>query len=300
MGKKAAAIEALTTHGLLNELKVAVDEITRATIHEKGIYGLAIRASVAKSFEFTSLVHQDPPPEHGFFITATLRGICEDLITFTFLESLSEDDRNQALTLLMNANLAEGIAAQSDFFSLNRPWQPVVQPSKQSGEVAEQQLRTLSAKLGWTGRQSWPTVWHMAKVARMHELYSYLYSTTSKWVHFSPQILLRMGWGGGKDDHANEHTEWKFTTTNFSRYYAEFSQIYSLLLLLKLLRGPAATFLPDIAQKIVIALETRLNEPIRWPEAVTYEELNLEGPTSIMRIFLRATHEIKSEVKRGG
>lgn len=83
-----------------------------------------------------------------------------------------------------------------------------------------------------------------------------------------------MGWGGARDD-VGDQTEWTFTTANFCQYYVEFNQVYSLLLLLRLLRGPAAKLLPDIARKVVAALENRLNELIRWPEAVTFEELNL-------------------------
>lgn len=292
MSQKAEATETSTTRALLDELRIVVDDIARATIAEKGIYGCALRASVVKSFEFTYLAYQDPPLAHAFFITSTLRGICEDLITFTFLEGVSEDERNEALSLLMMANIAEGANAQSEFFGVNRPWQPVVQPPKERLSDTKQKLRSLSARLGWTGRQPWPTMWHMAKAAHLHALYSYLYSATSKWVHFSPQILLRMGWGGTKDD-AGDHTEWRFSTANFSKYYVDFNQIYSLLLLLKLLRGPAATLLPDIAQKVVAALENNLNEPIRWPETVTFEELNLEGPGSLIRILLRAAHDTK-------
>ena len=84
---------------------------------------------------------------------------------------------------------------------------------------------------------------------------------------------------------------------NFSQYYVEFNQTYSLLLLLRLLRGPAATLLPQASQKVVAALENCLNEPIRWPEAVTFEELNLEGPGSIMRILLRAAQDTKRGTK---
>lgn len=279
---------------LLDELRIAVDDIAHATIREKGIYGCVLRASVVKSYEFTSLAYQDPPPEHAFFITATLRGICEDLIAFTFLEGLSKNERNEALTLLMELNIAEGIDAQSDFFSQNRPWQPVVQSRTKNQEDAKEKLRLLSTKLGWTGRQAWPTVWYMAKETQLHALYSYLYSTTSKWVHFSPQILLRMGWGGKKDE-VGDHTEWTFTTSNFSQYYSEFNQTYSLLLLLRIICGPAEKLIPYKTQKIVAKLEDCLNEPLRWPEAVTYEELNLESPSSFMRILIRASHDTNSD-----
>ena len=295
MSKSARPDELPSTRTLLDELQTILCDITRASIAEKGIFGCALRASIAKSFEFTSLAHQDPPPVHGFFITATLRGICEDLIVFTFLDRLSVDDRNQALSLLMSLNIAEGIKAQSEFFGATRPWQPVVQPPKQKKIDEEQKLRALSAKLGWTGRQPWPTVWHMAKEASLHALYSYLYSATSKWVHFSPHILLRMGWGGTSDD-VDDHTEWTFTTTNFSQYYIEFNQVYSLMLLLQLLRGPAAGLLSNRAQNVIAVLQLHLDEPMRWPETVTFEELNLQGPNYIMRTLLRAAHDTKSGV----
>lgn len=158
MSQEPEAPKTVNTRALLDELKVVIDDIARATIHEKGFYGCALRASVAKSFEFTSLAYQDPPLAHGFFITATLRGICEDLITFTFLEGLSEHERNEALSLLMSANIAEGVKAQSEFFDVHRPWQPVVQLPKQRRADTEQKLRSLSARLGWTGRQPWPSV----------------------------------------------------------------------------------------------------------------------------------------------
>ena len=137
----------------------------------------------------------------------------------------------------------------------------------------------------------------MAKATNLHDLYNYLYSATSKWVHFSPQILLRMGWGGEPGD-VGDHTEWVFSTRHFSLYYAEFNRIYSLLLLLRLFRGPAASLLPDDAAELIDTLDGFLDEPLRWPEAVTYEELNVDGPSSVMRVFLRAAHEAQKK-KRG-
>lgn len=289
-------VEIISTLTLLEELKLTIDSITQASIDDKGVYGCALRASVAKSFEFACFAYQDPPPTYGFFITATLRGICEDLITFTFLETLSETDRNDAIGLLMSANIAEGLSAQKEFFNLNRPWQPIVEPPTQKTDT-EKKLRDLSSKLGWTGKQAWPTVWYMAKATNLNSLYVYLYSSTSKWVHFSPQILLRMGWGGSRDNVGN-HTDWKFTTKNFSQYYVEFNRVYSLMLLLKLFDGPAESILPDITQKIISKLKEQLNDPIRWPETVTFEELNLESPSSLSRVFQRIAHENSANEKR--
>ncbi|MBH0183558.1 MAG: hypothetical protein HP490_18295 [Nitrospira sp.] len=131
----------------------------------------------------------------------------------------------------------------------------------------------------------------MAKASSLEPLYSYLYAATSIGVHFSPHILLRMGWGGKPGDVGDE-TEWTFTTNNFSQYYAEFNQVYALMVLLRFINGPAADILPPKAVSIVATLKSCLDIPLRWPEDVTFEEMNLKGPGSIQRILLRAAHDI--------
>lgn len=90
-----------TVQSLLDELRPILKGITKASIRDVGIYGCVLRASVAKSFEFAELVYRDPSPEHGFFMTSTLRGICEDLIVLSFVAALSPAKRNEAMSLLM-------------------------------------------------------------------------------------------------------------------------------------------------------------------------------------------------------
>lgn len=280
-----------SVQSLLDELRPILSGVTKASIRGVGIHGCALRASVAKSFEFTALVHRDPSLDHGFFITSTLRGMCEDLIVLSFVAPLSPAERNEAVSLLMAKNVADGIAAQSGFFKSIRQWQPVLQPPPETSTDTETRLRTLAKTLGWTGKQPWPTVWFMAKASSLAPLYSYIYAATSKWVHFSPHILLRMGWGGTSDDVGDE-TEWSFTTSNFAQYYSEFNQVYALMLFLHLVRGPAACIIPSDAASSISALKSHLDSPLRWPEDVTFEEMNLKGPGSLQRILLRAAHEI--------
>lgn len=277
----------------LAQLRVIVDEIGTASMDDVGMYGCVLRAAVVKAFEFALLLTSEDPLPHSFFLTSTLRGICEDLITLTFISDLSPEDRNEALNLLMSANINDGIISQAEFFLELRPWQPVLKPRNES-ETNTQELRELAKKLGWNGKQPWPSVWYMAKVQGLEAFYRYLYSATSKWVHFSPQVLLRMGWGGSKDD-LGSHTKWKFTTSHFLRYYTEFNRVYSLLLLLKLMRGPAAHIIPAEAVAPLNGLKQYLDELLRWPEAVTFEELNFEGPSPFMRTALRMMHESKKK-----
>jgi len=280
-----------SVQSLLDELRPILRRVTKASIRGVGIHGCALRASVAKSFEFAALVHREPSLDHGFFVTSTLRGICEDLIVLSFLTPLSPGDRNEVVSLLMAKNVADGIVAQSTFFKSMRPWQPVLQPPSKTSSDTEARLRTLAKTLGWTGKQPWPTVWFMAKAASLAPLYSFIYAATSKWVHFSPHVLLRMGWGGTSDA-VGDDTEWSFTTSNFTQYNVEFNQVYALMLFLHFVRGPAACIFPSDAASIISALRSRLDSPLRWPEDVTFEEMNLKGPGSLQRILLRAAHEI--------
>jgi hypothetical protein len=259
--------------------------ISQVSIADVGMTGILLRASVVKSWEFASFTHRSPAPANGFYLTATLRGICEDLIVLSFLETLSVGDRDTALGLLIQKDLAEATGAQSAFFQEARPWQPVLQPPSGLLDTGEQELRRLSTSLGWTGRQAWPSVWFMAKATSLTSLYSYLYSATSRWVHFSPQILMRMGWGGSAEK-PDEHTRWHFTTKNFSRYYAEFNRVYSAYLFLRLLRGPARHLHDSRSEALLDTLEGDLSEVIRWPELVTFEEMNLKGPSQLERLLL--------------
>jgi hypothetical protein len=276
--------------GLLDLLRPAIKSATRASIRDVGIFGCALRAALAKSFEFTAFVHTEPAPEHGFFVTSTLRGVCEDLIVLSFIHKLAPETRNEALGLLMAKAVADGISAQSVFFEFARPWQPVLKPPKDGQTDTDNKLKTIAASLGWTGKKAWPSTWFMAKASGLAPIYSFVYATTSKWVHFSPHVLLRMGWGGSKDDSSDE-TKWDFTTQNFVPYYVDFNRVYALMLLLRMLRGPSNPLLPSDVLPTIEALERQLEKPLRWPEDVTFEEMNINGPGTIARILLRAAHE---------
>jgi hypothetical protein len=113
-------------------------------------------------------------------------------------------------------------------------------------------------------------------------LYDYLYRLTSGMVHFNPQVLLRSGWGGPPVFH--------FSPKNFNRYYQAFARTYSVLLFClyfelfgRFLRAGA-----NVRNLVVEMRKDLLLEP-RWPEMVTYEEMNLKPPKGheILRMAVR-------------
>jgi hypothetical protein len=74
------ATELTPLQKILSELAPPVSSVARGNFNRDGIFRCALRAAIAKSFEFSRSA-QGPHPE-SFFMTATLRGMCEDLIVF--------------------------------------------------------------------------------------------------------------------------------------------------------------------------------------------------------------------------
>jgi hypothetical protein len=196
--------------------------------------------------------------------------------------------RDRLVELQMAAQVSEGLAAQVEFFAKTRPWQSVVGPAKDRGDAEVEELRTLTRSLGWNGKSAWPSVWHMAKACGLEELYRYLYSATSKWVHFSPHVLLRMGWGPGPFSAASV---WQFTTKHFARYYTEFNRTYSVYLLLELFQRAPDFPWTVAARNAVEVIRIDLDAALRWPELVTFEELNRRPPNSFSQLLMRVAHE---------
>jgi hypothetical protein len=116
-------------------------------------------------------------------------------------------------------------------------------------------------------------------------MYDDFYRITSDIVHFSPRVAMRSGWGPNPRDA-------KFATKNFARYYLNFAQCYSVYLFALLCK----TFRRDLSLDSdftdqIKQLEQLLDEQLRWPEAVTFEEMNVRGPDNIVRFFMRTFHE---------
>jgi hypothetical protein len=135
----------------------------------------------------------------------------------------------------------------------------------------------------------------MAELGGHKELYEYMYRATSSWVHFSPNILLRLGWTNGPTERAlYSETIYSFTTKHFSGYYEAFNRHYSVYLLGLLIEKFITSFRAHDRQK-VLALRRELSRQqdldLRWPEVVTPEEMNLKPPSQIILLLARSIAE---------
>jgi hypothetical protein len=125
----------------------------------------------------------------------------------------------------------------------------------------------------------------MAKDVGLGDLYDFVYAVTSDVVHFNPRVIIRNAWGSSKErfDHSVQ---------NFELYYADFCQTYGLLFLCEFTKSFGNELsLSEGYREEVAQIERELNDKLRWPEAVTFEEMNMKDPGTIIRIVLKGAAE---------
>ena len=238
---------------------------------------LCLRAAFAKSFEFCAFAtacKADVPP---FMYVATVRGICEDLILLKFLHSVAPALREDLLDGLIGCELRGSIECQERFFSHTRRHQPIIRNNASAPDRHREKVRTLQAN--WKlagfdvkGKQVMPPTKEIAIRVGFSSLYEYIYKFSSKLVHFNPQVLLRSGWG------KNIQTL-DFSFLNFSRYYSTAAVTFSLLLLCLYFEHFDESFAMDGATRAAKdQLRTYVLSLPRWPELVTWEEMNQNPP----------------------
>ena len=256
----------------LNDLNPYLAQFSQDEAGPKDLLRKTLKAAIIKSYEFL-LVVVDAKETDAFFYIPALRGICEDYITLRFISSQLGTDAERALMCNFSEELYSSVQVQWSFFEKNHPSQRLfydVHASTISTENRDE-LRNIVKDHGLkpaNAHAGLPSVRKMADKSGLLELYEYVYHATSKAVHFSPGVLLRMGWGDLPDI--------KFSTKNFGEYYKDFAIFYGsylFVLLGKWLVDTATldTCIMDSLSKI----ETFFSQQNRWPELVTFEEMGI-------------------------
>lgn len=225
--------------------------------------------------------------ETAFFVIAALRGTCEELIVLKFLSQLSFDLRDEVMKILVGESLRKALKAQQKFFEMERPFQPVLRTETDAAKASSRQTRLTEIGISsglWSTKGKLPPVDQMAHRLGIGPLYEYFYRTTSEVVHFNPRISLRHGWG-------ETATKVTFSTNNFNRYYLNYGHTYSVFLFIEFYKN----FRDELAftkhfESIMKDLAQNLEDEDRWPEAVTYEEMNYPEPGALFRTLLRIKH----------
>lgn len=262
----------------LNELRPFARKVREGRVRLGHPYSLCVKAAFAKAYDFAVYANKPAVKERAFFSVATLRGICEDIIVLGCLSRMPRSERERLTEELMMHDVFTRITVQTLFFKRERPYQTIVVSS--AGTAAKIQSLEASIQAAWRS-----TGWNLKhgvlpQVRQLAErqgepflaaLYDFLYRVTSGMVHFSPHVLLRSGWGKGKAV--------TFSVRNFDQYYAAFARTYSLYLLCVYFERFRRFLRPSKQDSAAVRLlREGLRKERRWPEIVTFEEMNLPPP----------------------
>jgi hypothetical protein len=102
-------------------------------------------------------------------------------------------------------------------------------------------------------------------------VYDFIYRLTSSTVHFDPPTLMRQGWG--------ELPQVTFSVRNMGPYYHAICMIYGTYIFCLYCESFEQQLAIDQAEKSTLTdLRKHLLNIFRWPEMVTFEEMNLPVP----------------------
>lgn len=174
----------------------------------------------------------------------------------------------------MSNSINKGLERQSQFLTKFRPQQPTLADIIRADKYDKQKkaFKALAASRGWSKKRL-PSVQQMATEGGLLEIYNFFYHATSELVHFSPRIIYRMGWG--------EPPNFNFNMENYWYYYRAFCIFYGVFLTRKLIDVYSHAF-NNSSEASICSLSSELDKfisiPRRFPEIITYEEMNFPVP----------------------
>jgi len=258
------------------------------------LYLPTLKAAFVKCFEFNLYLNQITKLDNSFYNIPFLRGICEDLISLKFLLNFKTEDRDELLTKYNHYLLQTSIQTQRKFFLKEKIIQPILNPQSIDEMVSnsERDLKQFWIRHGYNKDKLFPSVEHMAIDGKLKVLYDFLYHATSRAVHFSPNVLLRMGW---YDAPAGPVI---FSTKNFSNYYTFFNSYYGTYLFIQYEKAFRKELKLDKNIRLLIkSLADILKNVGEVPEIITFEELNLKRPKKYPYRILNMIAQMGKEEK---
>ena len=248
-----------------------------------------MKSAFTKSYDYCGTAARTAQRD-SFVLQPFLRGICEDLITLKYIKKhlKVESERNKIVQLFSWYLQYSSAKAQQEFFAKVKSPQlslSLVDPDALISQF-ETELKGFWHAKGFNPNKIFPSVENMAIDAGLKDLYEFLYHATSKTVHFSPNILMRLGWFKSKEEPII------FSYRNFYKYYYQFNNYYALYLFVIF----STTFKNELQlsrgfMKEAKGIEKMLEDMNFYPELVTYEEMNMKRPSGFIAYLMKLARD---------
>ena len=263
----------------LDQLRPLVKRTATVEFNSQKKFLWCLAASFVKAFEFVELTSQYDH-DNAYFLISSLRSITEEIIFLRFISKLPDEDREFVLGHLVNLAVMEDVRHQSAFFGTFRPFQPVLSGERPEETRLKEELQDFWRRNGWPrfNKTVSPIVPPTRQIAErsgeglLEIVYDFIYRLSSMSVHFNPRGLLRLGWG-------NLETSATFSSKNMGHYHHEVIHVYGTYLFCLYFELFQELIEPNEQEKEAIEeLRDHLQRIFRWPEMVTFEEMNLPVP----------------------
>ena len=275
-------IDNLRKVGVLESKKPRVDEI--------------VISAYVKCYDFMIYLCNLHRAEDAFFQIPFLRGICEDLISISYLLQLSEQERNSIILCKQIREFSGALKSQEEYFKKYNPVQPIVRKeavadlSKYIEAYKEEGINITESYL--------PSVQKMSKKVGLEDLYSFLYHATSKTVHFDIVTLISMGLG--EIDKENDTISPVYSFENNYHHYYKFVFFYTSVLFINQTRRFSDFVDKEMKIKELLRPLYEGYELIDWPTIITFEQMNLPRPKKTSYIARRTVRSLLKKSKEDG
>lgn len=241
---------------------------------------LLTRCAIAKCLDFNIEANNTGDDKIcPFFLIGNTRAICEDLIYSIFFRKIGNtQSENIALGILQTQHL-KSILAQTKFFPANNRLQLAIGgtrlPAQQEQDIADAEIH-LKDLWKQQGFDTFPSIKRLASKVGLETTYGYVYHMSSNFVHFNPNQLLRLGWGA-------EDGPFIFSVRHFEKYYLDVSRFLGAIVFFGYCCAFSNMFERSFPEKYIKCVTSRLESSARWPEIITFEEMNQEFPNILVR-----------------
>ena len=275
----SSEIEKLRNVGELQSHFPKIDEITIA--------------AYVKCYDFMLYVCNLDKAENAFFQIPFLRGLCEDLISISYLLHLEEKERNSIILCRLIREFENALEVQEDYFKKHNPIQPIL-PKTTVPDLQKYIEHYKKEGIKITERYL-PSVQSMSSKVGLKDLYNYLYAATSKTVHFDIRRLTSMGWG--EIDKKKGTINPTFSYKNNYHHYYKFTFFYTSIIFIN--QTSKFSGIIDKSGLINSKLDKLIEgyKLIDWPEIVTFEQMNIPRPESNQNILYRTMANMHREGK---
>jgi Family of unknown function (DUF5677) len=160
---------------------------------------------------------------HAHSAVPLLRPACEELLWLAFLRRLDPEIREAIIVAKSQIEVSDTVEAQLSEMVTGGLQElgfrtDFVRSIRHGRTGAEETIAAVGKTLNWrlrNGKYQFPTVRMMARTTGHNIMYSVVYHSTSRTVHFSVAELFRRAWG--------DKRLLRITSNNMNRYWARFA-----------------------------------------------------------------------------